>query len=176
MRKIKLALLASSMFAAFVVNAQTVTSAWSATPSSCDTGCAQAATVSVAANNNASGDVTLVYDGYLQYGNSITFTKKTFLTVKARASQALTNCSPSNCGNSQNTVSATAAFSLANNCYGSNTESNTANGNVSVSSQLLTSCVVNPGTYTLQKNGSTGVYTYYANYNNLVTITASYIE
>ena len=127
--------------------------------------------------SGGSGDVTLVYDGYLQYGSSVTFTKKTFLTITATAYKALQNCSPASCANSMNTVTATAAYLLTNNCRGSNTESNTANGNVSVSSQITSSCIVNPGTYTLQKNGSTGSYTtYYANYSNLVTITASYIE
>ena len=53
MKKFKLALLASSMFTTFIINAQTVTNAWNGAPSNCDTGCAQSNLVGVSGTVSA---------------------------------------------------------------------------------------------------------------------------
>lgn len=146
MKKIKLALLASSMLAAFIVHAQTVTSAWSGTPSNCDTGCAQSGLVGVSGNNSGTQDgAKVVYQG--------SFTGYTSFTV---ARHALVSVNLTAVGQSAS-VSVAGGSGDGDGCSNASSHNTTA-AQVNTYGTLFAggSCFVDPGTYTVTARRSGG--------------------
>ena len=82
MNNFRLALIASTILASCVVNAQSVTNAWNGSPSNCDTGCAQSALVGVSGNNSGSREgATVIYQGSFTGTTSFTITRHALVSV-----------------------------------------------------------------------------------------------
>lgn len=123
---------------------------------------------------------TQVYDGAMQWGQYITFTKRTYVVAQTKA---YSQCTASSSGSSTCTATATAAFKLGPYCSSSSTESKTGSGGSSGSTYTATAvtsanCLIAPGTYLLEKNGHTGPFN--AGFVNpagyLVYVDAYYID
>lgn len=123
---------------------------------------------------------TPVYNGAMQWGQYITFTKRTYVVAQTKA---YSQCTASSSGSTTCTATATAAFKLGPYCSSSSTESKTGSGGSSGTTYTATAftsanCLIAPGTYLLEKNGHTGPFT--AGFVNpaayLVYLDAYYID
>lgn len=145
MKKFKLALLASSMFTTFIINAQTVTNAWNGAPSNCDTGCAQSNLVGVSGNNSGSQEgAKVIYQGSFTGNTSFTVTRHALVSVNLTAS-------------GQKTASVSVSGSDGDGCSNASSH-NATTAQVNVYGTLFAggTCFVNPGTYNVSARRTDG--------------------
>lgn len=147
MNNFRLALIASTILASCVVNAQSVTNAWNGSPSNCDTGCAQSALVGVSGNNSGSQEgATVIYQGSFTGTTSFTITRHALVSVNLT-------------GTGQKTVSVSVAGGSGDADGCSNAAShNTTTAMVNAYGTLYAggTCFLNPGTYSVAARRTDG--------------------